>query len=798
MIQQTIATVQNNINQHIQQNMQIRNNQYGARVGLDHKDQWLTLKVPKKLTDPLPGVMLEYVNGQNGKAEWREINQQNFARFFDTNTYSYSDLLNDLKNGVSLIVSEYVKESQSKTEASMAIESANDSDVQYRTKTFNLFSTGQFSNQYTQSDKEFIYNRIFRDDSNNFYFQLEGQLWPLDFKNNTERTVQGNGMNNETNFWPAFFRTFSAQIEAWNNIIVTSLVTYDPANIGKSVEAYLMDQGVPRTYMECLLIARTERGEVTVNEKGSHSISWYPEKIDIQLDTGTSNHSWTYSNQVTVFSKTLFQSIDADRVKLIPTFTNGDEVAVKHLPAVLPNKCDTVPKLPKTWNMFLGGDRFFDPVMDKMKIACFVHNTYKANYSGRQVLVIGGEGDDGKGTFIKVLEDIVGPKYAVTCKPKNFDGQDRFGLTKIFNKKLVILPDCKQVSALFGYDDFKSLTGGDSMDLDRKYASSIKYSPKGMTVAVCTNNPFYILGEHGKSRVLPVIFRKNFKWNTFIEKDEMVARLLSEKREFLQWCEDYRMFINSKCKGTLLKGDRLRICADADLEAFSKENWDCDDAPNIEYTYFKNACKNQTLKGSIFCSWNQRLEEDAAKVEDIEEVLTMTVSGFFSDKEKLLVDPYLKEYIIQDKETGRCYITTNGLIAYFNLVHMTRGTRFYSYISGLIDMRIGIKNHSKNEFFVGMKAWFEDGGAIFYEQKQIGDKHYRKCFDLTDFHVESGVVDEAEETIKKFQANQAGKDPEKKAGINKEDEVMNGTSWNPPELTAEEKAERAQFQDLLV
>jgi hypothetical protein len=38
----------------------------------------------------------------------------------------------------------------------------------------------------------------------------------------------------------------------------------------------------------------------------------------------------------------------------------------------------------------------------------------------------------------------------------------------------------------------------------------------------------------------------------------------------------------------------------------------------------------------------------------------------------------------------------------------------------------------------------------------------------------------------------------KQEGINKVDEAMNKSSWNPPELTPEEKADRAQFQDLLV
>lgn len=726
MIQQTINTVQNNINLHLLMNMQIKNNPYGARVGLDHKDQWLTLKVPTKLTDPVSNVILEYVNGQNGKAEWRTVNQQNFARFFDTNNYSYSDFLNDLRSGVSLIIAEHVKEANSKTEASMALESANDSDVQYRTKTFNLFSTGQFSNQYTQADKEFIFERVFRDSANNFYFRLEGKLWPLEFKSNTERTVQGNGMNNETNFWPAFFRTYSDQIDAWNKKIVTALVTYDPANMGKSIEEYLMDQGIPRIYMECIILVKTERGEVTYGDKGKASINWYPEKIDVQLDTGTSNHSWKYSNQVDVFSKTLFQAIDADRVKLVPTFSNDpNEIAVRTLPALLPQKCDKAPKLPEWWDKFLGGDRFFDPVMDKMKIACAIHNAFKANYSGRQVPVLGGEGDDGKGTFIKVLEDVVGDKFSVACSPKDFDHTDRFALSKIFNKKLVTIPDCKYPSKLFGYDDFKKLTGGDSLDLDRKFLSSIKYIPKGVTCIIATNKPFYITGEHGKSRAVPIVFKKNYKWNTFVEKEELVSHLLSEKQEFIQWCEDYRMFLNSKCNGALLKGDKLRICSDEDLEAFSKENWNCEDSDQKEYEYFKRACRKQTLDGTVFCSWNQRLEEDEALMEDMYEVFDLCLYGPITDNKSI---PVTLNKVVED---GRSYITMNDLIAYINESLYSPGERFYTYMKGLLDSS-GIKNHAKNPFCVSLRSWLEERGAKEVSRARVGGKMLRKVFDITD------------------------------------------------------------------
>jgi hypothetical protein len=39
---------------------------------------------------------------------------------------------------------------------------------------------------------------------------------------------------------------------------------------------------------------------------------------------------------------------------------------------------------------------------------------------------------------------------------------------------------------------------------------------------------------------------------------------------------------------------------------------------------------------------------------------------------------------------------------------------------------------------------------------------------------------------------------QEKVNFDKVDEVMNGSSWNPPEHTPEEKADMDEFKDLLV
>lgn len=726
MMNTTIETIQNNINAHLNLNMQIQNNQYGARVGLDFKDKWLTMKFPTKLTDSLERVILEYPNGQNGRPEYRTVSQQNFSRFFDTSNYSYADLLNDLINGQKLIKAEHVREAQNKTAATMMLMGTSEGDVEYRSKSFEMFSTGRFRNEYTQADKDYFYSKIFRDESGNFYINLENKLWRLDFKTGTERQVQGNTMDADTNFWPSFFRVFNNDIQKWNEIISLKLTDYDwDKNNQTSIEEYLMNSGIPRIYLECLIIVRTERGEKSEGDRGGVHINWYLEKIDVGLNTGTKSTAWTYENQINTFSKKIFQSVDATKVKLIPIFSNNpDEIAVKHLPKLLPKKCEKAPKLPPNWGKFLSDKRFFDPVMDKMKIACFVHNTYSAKYTGRQVLVIGGEGQDGKGTFLETIRTILGNDYACTCKPQDFDGEKEFGLSKIINKKLICIPDCKTVSKLFGYDDFKSVTGSDTMDINRKYLNSIRYLPKGVTVAVCTNKPFYVIGAHGMTRALPLVFKKNYSLADYVEKDEMIRVLMSEKEEFIQWCEDYRMFLNSRCNGKLLKGDLLRLCPDKMLKDLANLDISTEDAADKEYEFFKAACRNQTLDGTIFCSWNPRLEEAEAAEEDLMEIFDEYLLKFMKDK------GYQKDLELDYDENKHPYMQLSKFIIWINRYMMNVDNTFYKSISTYYDVRGGIKNHPKNEICTALKNWLENRGCQYYNRTVVNGESIRKVYDI--------------------------------------------------------------------
>ena len=76
-----------------------------------------------------------------------------------------------------------------------------------------------------------------------------------------------------------------------------------------------------------------------------------------------------------------------------------------------------------------------------------------------------GEGRNGKGRLIYLLEQVFGPSYSSQTAPER--GEQRFFNAGLLGKRLVVFPDCNNytfpTSGLF-----KSLTGGDAQRIERK------------------------------------------------------------------------------------------------------------------------------------------------------------------------------------------------------------------------------------------------------------------------------------------------------------------------------------------
>jgi len=506
-----------------------------------------------------------------------------------------------------VVLEERLHANQNKSEATLAIDHIINGGDDTRTKNVKLFTSYKFRNKYTSADDSFIFNRMYKDKDKNLYVNLCDKLYQIQIKKGTERELLGNTLDDETQFWPAFFKQFNNDFDSWAKLTYQTIEGFDWDNEPVSLEEKLMNAGVPRIFLECLSININQIGidEPTGNGNTTKK-KWYYGSCAIVPDNGKDS-TWSLEDQIQVLSKRLLLPVDISRTKTIPTFSNDDkEIAVKHLTLPIAFKQTNEPKLPSEWERFFGNGRFYDEKMDKLKIAHFIHCVLNAKFTGRQVLVIGGQGNDGKGVFLNILNDLIGEEYVSNMAVSDFTPEDRFGLVKAFNKKLLYLSDCKSVSGLFNSDKFKALSGGDMITLEKKNLNPINWKPQGLCVAIATNNSFYVNDEHGRTRAMPVVFKKNFNEKDIIPKGEMISRLLSQKKEFIQWCVDYRQWMIEQYP-QILNGEALLMCTDDDLE---KLNSDYD-----AFTLFKNMCEKQKLGDRKFCNWNAYSEEEEATQE---------------------------------------------------------------------------------------------------------------------------------------------------------------------------------------
>lgn len=609
-MREMIEQFNENVNKHLNPVWSLDVNDYGAKYDAGFEDTILKLTA-KALKKECPRI-LKYEQGKDAKPEVELITPATFSKWFNKDTFSYAELTAGLLALKKELIVDNIETSTSRTSATNAVLTMIRGEEQIKEISFEFFSNGTMLNKYTKADSEFIFDRIRKDEDDNLYMILDKNQPPyrIEIKPNTERTLLGNTIDVNTQFWPAFFRTFTDKFSEWNRKIKEIVQTFDWTG-NKSLEQVLLDEGIPRIYLECHKLNIIMRG-VNTGKK----IEWVFSNCELVLNSaGSKNYS--HSNMIEVFSKHLIDPVDVTRVEKIKLYSNNEnELAIKHIKLPEASTSKEEPKLPPMWEKFLGNGRFYDKFMDKMKIACFVHNILNANYSGRQILVLGGAGEDGKGVFLDILGKIIGTEHTAPLTVKAFSAEDEFGLSNVVNKKFVYLSDCKSVSKLFAEDKFKALSGGDSIPINRKYLKPMQWRPQGLCIAIATNNNFYVNSEHGRSRAVPVVFLKNFTREQMIEKSEMEMRLLAEKDEFIKWCVDYRYWLNHYiAKDQLLKGSTLTLCTDQDLKRIAKGETDI-----TTFEMFKNMCEKQQLNDTKFCSWNERTEQEEEVSEGIEEV----------------------------------------------------------------------------------------------------------------------------------------------------------------------------------
>lgn len=546
--------------------------------------------------------------------------------------------------------------------ASLEYATLRDTNYTFRTKDIQLFKNSVFSGKYNSADDDLLFDHLFKDYCNNIYLEIAGKLYQVPFKANGTYEI-ANVKDPDMQIWPAFFAHNDIKFKNWIDTIMACVEEYSAEEDG-AIEDAIIALNVPRLFLNMCTLSVVQKG-VTVKTEHGTKTEWYYLSTNVHLCKNGRAVPWTMSNKIDVFSAELLKAVDFNRIKEIPIFSNDDNtVAVKHLPRYYACEHTEEPKLSEYWDRFLGGDRFFNPIMDKFKLACFVNNALNANYSGRQVLVLGGEGEDGKGVFLDILSDIIGEEFVASLNVNAFMPEDRFSLSAIQNKKVIYLSDCKKVSTLFASDKFKALTGGDKLTLERKFVDSMQYKATGICVALATNNSFYINGVHGKSRTVPVVFRKNFDKATKLDKALLEQHLIAEKEQFLQWCADYASWICDTYHGITPE-----MCCVSDADLCNLDTLDADEL-------FMHMCDSELLGTDRFCNYNNRSADEEADRDNFNEIFEEWFAARFANTAYVTV----KDMIEALNEDISCTMRLRMILKGNGIVKMSRSNEDYKQI----------------------------------------------------------------------------------------------------------------------
>src|SRR5690554_1618042 len=533
-------------------------------------------------------------------SEIKILTAKNYGRYFNVSKISFETLYKEYTHlhKVALKLKEKERETNTTISNTLLIEATGAYNVKEYSKDFPLFKYNT-KLTYSEADRKWLFNNLKRDNESNYYFVFkDGTRYDIEQiflekesynKSGREILLESKDPRDEYNFWEKFIAYTNQYTKIWNKTIIDIKKTYSESNL--SFEELCMQNGVPRVYLESIeLIDRYVQYQRKVIEDDKEITKTFTNYIDTYVQYKSTNKNDIQIVQMrNALSRTILQSVNLlkeTKIDFIKRFSNDpNEIAIKYLHLPKYSNPKDEPKLPPHWHRFLepGEDkngnilpRFYNPIMSKFKIACYVYNSLYANYAERQALVLGGEGKEGKSLFMTAIQQILGEEHCTNLKTDEFESQ--FGLNSIINKKVLAIQECRSPGKLFRTERFLSVLGHDIITLEPKFKSHLTYSTAGTTMILATNTNFGVHSTFSASRCIPLAMLRNYddshenSNNKLISKDVMLKNLYSEKDEFIQWCVDYRAWLYFKYDKALLSGGEgnqigcnLRMMSDIDL-----------------------------------------------------------------------------------------------------------------------------------------------------------------------------------------------------------------------------------------
>lgn len=600
----------------------------------------------KGYVDMATGLIASFTNDIDGKTEPKKVTvgmiEGWLSRFSNlAATYqSVGVLLTSLvkfgdRNTTELNVRATIRASTC-TEATMMLQSPS---VTYEYSTRKLLDSYR-CRCVTDADRDFLYDHLRRNGAKGhevlYWMGEDGAIVvPRD-----ERS--GVIPEGDDDFWNAFYAENDVKLR---DILSTmEAAAYDYEQVKPE-----QDNGMPKTFDDYLLeiapqcVARyavlTKRLRKVVGTDGKASIEFDCFLIECQMgatDRGRSREKWK-----SALSRGMLSDLVKSEVRYAKQFSNTPGVGLVCIPLTGENadgttwEIDTLgvrgkrlaeqgenpPELPSEFRRFFFGERgqmcIFqsDPNMSLLRIADFTYRILVEGTKCRQCLTLTGSGKDGKTALIQVLQGVLGLKE-VTLNAEKID--DPASMYSVINAPLMVLPEVRKPSEVFKSSFFKSLTGGDSMQLKRLYHMPIDWTPEHGRLMMTTNNPVYLSGDAQVSRCLPVAMQQAYDPRTARTSDDIVASCLMQKREFLQWVCDLRAYYqalrvpNGDSTGIFMP-DRLMIVTDEDFNDIMSGEVSLLDSTEKVRRIFERRAIEATGSGRFFVSYGDEAGDDEAE-----------------------------------------------------------------------------------------------------------------------------------------------------------------------------------------
>lgn len=472
-----------------------------------------------------------------------------FTASLKANWKTASDLILDIASAAkewnAAQKKEHIDQSERNSEATSAILKTDET----KTKEYQLYSNwNTVDEKISQPDVDFLYSHLRQDSMKNLYWVFDNGTVlgiPLSEGSAARKILD------DADFWSLFCTENMPRIKDYCKAIVDRC--YELRNNILSIDDDLptIEEELENVVPHC--ISRNVCVQIHFRKVGSgKTVSWIFDHFSLAMNA--QKQALNRTNWCSVLQVDMIKFLDFTRIGFIEQWTDRDNVnAIYHSPfKPIIRNVGRMPKLPPTFGAFFKG-KLTNPIMGMLRVAVFVRSVLDPKNFSRQALVLVGLGKEGKGVFCKFLERAIGDA-CVTLQENAFDRENRFGMVPAINKRLVILQDIKQPSSVIESPMFKSITGNDTLSIDRKFQNAMEWRVHGTKVVLVTNKKIWLNNTYSVTRVLPLFFQKNYEDSEAKGVMDLSDQLLLEKDEFIQWCYDYVAYFENACNR---KGERF-------------------------------------------------------------------------------------------------------------------------------------------------------------------------------------------------------------------------------------------------